>query len=147
MKAISTSDTIGIAFAVFVLFLFFSQVFPRIISVITNNFSKASAENVARQLSGLITVSGAVTHEIKIDYTPTTDHTYNIFVKDRTVKVTPIFTVAYAEKASSTQPFAVDLNDYEQDGVNHFTVEKSSNFATEKNLNGELRYVFEASKK
>lgn len=139
MKAISTSDTIGIVFAIFVVFLFFSKVFANTVSIITDNFSKASAENVARQLSGLITVSGAATYEIKIDYVPTTEHTYNIFVKDKTVKVTPIFTVAYAEKASSTQPFAVNLNDYEQNDVNHFVVEK--------NLNGEFRYVFEASKK
>lgn len=138
MKAISSSDTIGIVFGIFVLFLFFSQVFPKVISVITDNFSEASGENVARQLSGLITVSGAATYKIKIDYTPTTDHTYNILMEGRTVKVTPIFTVNYAEKASSTQPFAVDLNDYKQDGVNHFVVEK--------NFDGESTYVFEASK-
>lgn len=139
MKAISTSDIIGIVFAILVMFIFFTQVFAKAVSIITDNFSKASAENVARQLSGLITVSGAATNEIKIDYVPTTEHTYDIFVKDRTVKVTPIFTVAYAEKASSTKPFAVNLNDYEQNGVNHFVVEK--------NLNGGLGYAFEASKK
>ena len=139
MKALTNSDIIGIILATLVVFLFFQQVFARTVSIITDNFSKASAENIARQLSGLITVSGAATYEIKIDYVPTTEHTYDIFVKDRTVKVTPIFTVNYAEKASSTQPFAVNLNDYEQNGVNHFAVEK--------NLNGELRYVFEASKK
>jgi hypothetical protein len=138
MKAIATSDTIGIVLVIFVLFLFFSQVFPKLISVITDNFSKASGENVARQLSGLITVSGAATYKIKIDYVPTTDHTYNIFMKDRTVKVTPIFTVNYAEKASSTQRFAVGLNDYEQEKVNHFVVEK--------NFDGVSTYVFEAIK-
>jgi len=138
MKAITTSDAIGIVLGVFVLFLFFSQVFPKVYALITDNFSKASGENVARQLSGLITVSGAATYKIKIDYTPTTEHTYNVLVKDRTVKVTPIFTVNYAEKASSTQPFAVVLNDYEQEKVNHFTVEKK--------FDGVSTYDFGASK-
>jgi len=138
MKALTTSDIISVLFAIVVLFLFFSQIFPRVVATITDTFSKASGENVARQLSGLITVSGAATHEIKIDYIPTKQHTYNILIKDRTIKVTPIFKVAYAEKASSTQPFAVSLNDYEQDDVNHFTVEK--------NFDGGLSYAFEAKK-
>jgi hypothetical protein len=138
MKAAVTSEIVGIMLVVLVEFVFFTQVVPRILSVIVESFSKASAENVARQVSGLITVSGAATREIKIDYIPTREHVYDVAVKTRTIKVVPKFTVPYAEKASSTQPFAVGLQDYEEENVNHFIIEK--------NFDGASAHVFKAKK-
>ena len=138
MKAAVTGNIVGIMLVIVVLFVFFTYEVPKIISVVMESFSKASGEGVARQVSGLITVSGAATREIDIDYIPTREHVYDVVVKMRTIKVTPKFTVPYAEKASSTQPFAVNLQDYEEDNVNHFIIEK--------NFDGASIYVFRTKK-
>lgn len=138
MKAAVSSDVIGIMLVVLTLFVFFAVVLPQLLSIITETFSKASAETVARQLSGLITASGASAYEIKIDYIPTKDVVYDVSVADRTIKIVPKFTVSYAEKASSTQSLGVNLNNYDQQSVNHFIVKK--------NFDGESSYVFTAKK-
>lgn len=139
MKALVTSDVIGIMLVIISIFVFFTQVMPRMLSLIIDNFSRAAAENVARQLSGLITSSGASTGRIEINYIPTKSVEYKIIIIGRTVKIIPKFKAAYAEKASSTQPFAVALRDYEEENVNHFIVEKDF-------VGGLSNYVFKARK-
>ena len=138
MKAAVTSDMVTIMLVILTIFAFFTLIMPGILSMITEAFSKSSGEAVARQLSGLITISGASAHEIKIDYIPTKEFVYKISIKDRSIKVTPRFKVSYAEKASSTQQFAIGLNNFDQDDVNHFVVEK--------NFDGASNYVFKAAK-
>ena len=138
MKGAVLSDIVGVMLIIVAMFLTFTQIIPKIISTIGESFSRASGENVARQVSGLITVSGAAPHEIQIDYIQTKEHTYNVEIISRTIKVTPNFKVPYAEKASSTQPFGIDLQDYKEDNVNHFIIQKK--------FYGESTYVFEATK-
>ena len=138
MKGATTSEIVGIMLVIAVTFAFFVLIFPNILSIIVEGFSKAAAENVARQLSGLITISGSSAYKIKIDYTPTKEHTYKIEIKSRTIKVSPEKLPRYAEKASSTQSFAVDLNEYKGNNINHFTIEK--------NFEGESIYDFKAKK-
>lgn len=139
MKAVVTSETVGLLLTAIVLIIFFSQVFLRIISLLVEKFSKASAENVARQLSGLITTSGASVYRVRIAYIPTREVSYRVTIHDRVLRVVPKLKVEYAEKASSTQPLAVELGSYEKSDVNYFIIEK--NFA------GVSRYEFRAEKK
>jgi len=138
VKGSVLGDVVGIMLVIVITFVVFTQAIPRIISTIGESVSKISAENVGRQLSGLITISGAAAREIRIDYIPTTDQTYNTGIKSRTIKVKPNFKMTYAENASSTQPFAIDLIDYDQNNVNHFIIQKK--------FYGESVYVFGAKK-
>lgn len=139
MKGAVTSDIVGIMLIILTLIIFFTVMFPRFLSTIIELFGKTSAENVARQLSGLITVSGAAPHEIRIEFLPSRDVTYSFSIKNRNIMVKPELKVEYAEKASSMQPFAIDLIEQEQKNVNHFFIEK--NFE-----GGGSNYAFSAKK-
>lgn len=147
--SITISDMIGIVGIIIAVMVFVTQIMPTLLSVIIDTFSKTSAENVARQLSNLITVSGAAPHRAEINYEmkahllssykSSSEVLYQVSIKSKTIKVTPEFKVAYAEKSSSIQPFAVSLADKDFKDVNSFFIEK--NF-----LNGESSYAFDAKK-
>jgi len=148
--SITISDTIGTIGIIGLILLFITQIIPGMLSVIVEKFSSYSAENVARQLSNLITVSGSATHKIEIvygekaevpsDYQKTEEVLYKIQIGSRTIKVIPKFKVNYAEKSSSTQYFAVNLPSEEYTDVNSFLIKKEI-------LDGESTYAFYASKK
>jgi hypothetical protein len=138
MKGAIASEMVGFILVVLTLITFFTIVLPKYLSTIIELFSKTSAENVARQLAGLITISGAASYKINIEYLPSRDVSYSFKIKNRNIIIKPEFKVSYAEKASSTQPFAVDLVEYGQEGVNHFFINKK--------FDGESSYEFKAKK-
>jgi hypothetical protein len=137
--SITIEDTIGLLAVIIITILFFSQIFPTIFSFIIEQFSEASAENVARQLSNLITISGAAPYKTEINYTPTNKFVYKASIQTKYLTIVPKFDVSYAEKSSSTQPFAVDLADHEFNDVNSFNVRKYL-------FEGESKYDIFASK-
>jgi hypothetical protein len=137
--SITTTDVVGVLGVTVLVMVFVSQIFPTIFSTIIESFSKSSAENVARQLSNLITVSGSAPYEVEIIYAPAKDVLYDIFIGSRAMGVMPKFKAAYAEKSSSIQPFAVNLPDSQHSDVNSFLIKKDFS-------NGESRYVFNAKK-
>lgn len=136
--SITITDTIGMLAMVILLVVFIAQIIPQILSVIIDNFSKTSGEHVARQLSNLITISGSAAYKAELNYIPSKDVVYKVFISSRTLKVTPKFTVAYADKSSSIQPFAVDLEDQDYVDVNSFIIRKEF-------VDGESEYGFSAS--
>jgi hypothetical protein len=138
MKGAITSEIVGFILVILTLITFFTVILPKYLSTIIELFSKTSAENVARQLAGLITISGAAPYKIDIEYLPSRDVSYSFEIKNRNIIIKPEFKVSYAEKASSTQPFAVDLVEYGQEGVNHFFINKK--------FDGESSYEFKAKK-
>jgi hypothetical protein len=138
MKGAIASEMVGFILVVLTLITFFTIVLPKYLSTIIELFSKTSAENVARQLAGFITISGAAPYKINIEYLPSRDVSYSFEIKNRNIIIKPEFKVSYAEKASSTQPFAVDLVEYGQEGVNHFFINKK--------FDGESSYEFKAKK-
>lgn len=141
MKAsIAIADTIGVIGVIGIVIFSLTQILPSLLDLIIQTFSKASAENVARQLSNLITVSGAGTHEVEINYMPLKSALYDVSIVSRTIKVVPKFTASYAEKASSTQKFAVGLSDRAFYEANSFLIKKGFS-------NGESTYEFNAEKK
>jgi len=133
------ADTIGILGIILIVMLLVTQLMPIVGGIIIESFSRASAENVAKQLSSLITVSGAAPYKAELNYTPTKDIVYKISISSRTIKVTPKFQVSYADKSSSTQPFGISLNDKQLVEVNSFFIKK--NF-----VDGESIYAFDAEK-
>ena len=140
MKAsITVTDMIGVLGVVVIVIVFVTQIFPTILSTIIESFSKSSAENVARQLSNLITVSGSAPHRVEITYAPEKNILYDIFIGSRALGAVPKIKVAYAEKASSIQPFAVNLSDDEYVDVNSFLIKKDF-------FGGESTYAFYAKK-
>jgi len=138
MKGTITSEVIGFILIVFTMITFFTVMLPKFLSTIIELFGKTSAENVARQLAGFITISGSASYKIDIDYLPSRDVSYSFSIKSRNIIIKPEFKVSYAEKASSTQPFAINLTEYGQEGVNHFFITKK--------IDGESSYEFKAKK-
>lgn len=134
----TTAEMIGIVLVILLLITIFTVILPKYLSTIVELFAKTSAENVARQLSALITTSAASPYEIKIDYIPSKDVTYKVSVFSRNLKIMPRFKVGYAEKGSSTQAFAINLANYEEENINHFHIEKKRD--------GEIDYVFYAKR-
>jgi hypothetical protein len=135
MKGISLIGIIVVILATVALFLWVSK---EIFNFIINTFSQASGENVARQLSNFMTVSGA-SYACKITYIPTREATYNIQIKSRILKASPIFNVPYAEKTSGIHPFATNFTDYQIKDVNSFMIIKRM-------VSGEAKYEFSAKK-
>ncbi len=126
MKGLTIADTIGIFGVILAIFLFFFQVFPKILETIIDLFSRTSAEAVARHLAAFITVSGASTHKIVITYTPAKEVSYNVEGINRIVKLNPIYTTRYGEKSSSTQPYATPPDNFGPfNGVNTFFITKT----------------------
>lgn len=144
MKAQATiTDTIGILSVILITVVAVTQMLPRILSVLIETFSRTSAENVARQLASLITISGASTYKIQIEYTPTKEVLYEVSSGTRTIKVVPKvvpkYEVSYAEESSSTQPYAVDLSFNPFRDVNTFSIKKEV-------IDDNSRYSFGARK-
>ncbi|MEM2506776.1 MAG: hypothetical protein QXG39_03755 [Candidatus Aenigmatarchaeota archaeon] len=124
MKGTIVSDTIGVLAIIIMIFIFFFQIFPRILEIITDIFSKTSAEAVAKQLASFITVSGAATYRIEISYIPSRTITYNIQTNNRMIKVNPNYKVTYGEKTSALHSYAVPIEDFSFRNVNFFKIEK-----------------------
>jgi len=126
MKGLTIADTIGIFAVILAVFLFFTQIFPKILEIIIDLFSRTSAEVVARHLAAFITVSGASTHKIVITYTPAKEVNYNVYGSNRFVVLSPIYTTRYGEKSSSTQPYATPPDNFGPfNGVNTFIITKT----------------------
>lgn len=70
-----------------VLTIFFLTNFFTIITDIANALALASANGVAQDISGLITLSAAAPNEIFIQFSPTDKFSYELQIKDRLVNV------------------------------------------------------------
>jgi len=140
MKSQATiTDTLGILIVIVITIMIITQILPSIFSVLIETFSRASAENVARQLASLITVSGTSTYKIQIEYTPTKEVLYEVSSGARAIKIVPKYEVSYAEESSSMQPYAVDLSFNPYRDVNTFLINKEV-------IDDSSRYSFDARK-
>jgi hypothetical protein len=139
MKGLTIADTIGIFAVILAVFLFFFQIFPKILEMIVDFFSKTSADAVARQLAAFITVSGASPYKITITYMPTKEITYGIYSSNRLLLVSPNYQVSYAEKKFSAQPYGTPPDNFGFPNVNTFIITKTFS-------EGGSNYVFRAKK-
>jgi len=125
MKGLTIADTIGIMIVILNLIAFFTQIFPKLLDMIVELFSKTSAEAVSRQLAAFITVSGTSTYKILINYTPSKDVIYNVQGSNRLVKVAPSGTY-YGESASASAPYATPPDNFGPfENVNNFIIKKT----------------------
>jgi hypothetical protein len=138
MKGMTIADTIGILAVILAVFLFFTQIFPKILDLIVEAFATTSAQAVSSQLAALITVSGVSTYKIEINYNPTKDLTYDVEASGRMLTVHPRYGVGYVKKVSSSSPYAVPLADFKYENVNLFKVIKT--------FDGVSHYAFSAKK-
>jgi hypothetical protein len=112
-----------IAFA-FVFVFLLAVILPKYLYDINKLFSLISADVVAKDLSGLITVSGVVTNKITIYYSPSGVVTYNVGIKDRIVNVELLESKDKVKEKSSPEKTAVDPQ-LQESNVNSFTIMKS----------------------
>lgn len=112
-----------IAFA-FVFVLLLAVILPKYLSDINKLFSLISADVVAKDLSGLITVSGVAANKITIYYSPSDVVTYNVDIKDRIVNVELLESKDKVKEKSSPEKTAVDPQ-LQESNVNSFTIMKS----------------------
>ncbi|MEM5773016.1 MAG: hypothetical protein QXL86_02200 [Candidatus Aenigmatarchaeota archaeon] len=129
-------DFLGIVFIMFLTFVVVAAMIPKLLELIAQAISLTSGESVARQLSGLITISGAAPYKIQINHTIERVK-YDVDIKVRTIIVKPKYNVPYAEKSHGIEPFAIPLPDESYKDVNSFTINKEF-------LEGESKYEFEA---
>lgn len=138
MKATVETSMIGIMGVLIATIILFIWASREIFNFISQTFSKASAENVARQLSSLMTVSGT-SYMSKITYVPTKQVSYSLQINSKLLKVSPYSKMLYGEKSSSTQPFATNFENYVIVDVNSFEI-------TKKIVDGESKYEISAKK-
>lgn len=129
-------EFLGIVLVIFLTFVVVAGMLPKLLELITQAISLTSGESVARQLSGLITISGAAQHNIEINHT-IERMKYDVEIQTRTIIVTPKYKVPYAEKSRGVELFAIPLPDKSYRDVNSFSI-------TKKFIGGKSEYGFEA---
>jgi hypothetical protein len=129
-------DFLGIVLVIFLTFVTVAAMLPKLLELIIQAISLTSGESVARQLSGLITISGAAPYKIEINHT-IEKVKYDVDIQTRTILVKPKYKVPYAEKSRGIEPFAIPLQDKSYKDVNSFTILKEL-------VGGKSQYEFEA---
>lgn len=76
-------SVIGVAIFVYIMFIFISNQFEDLVKEI----ALESAETVAKDVAGFVTISGAAPEEIKITYNPSTKFSYDVEIKNRIVMI------------------------------------------------------------
>lgn len=95
---------------------------PGMIADMYAEIALVSAEVVARDLAGFITISGAATDSITIYYIPSEQHKYDVAIGNRIVDV-KLLTVEYGMKGQAIAKTAVDPA-ASRENVNSFTIKK-----------------------
>lgn len=132
----ASEDFLGTILIIFLTLVVVAAMLPKLLDMIAESFALTSAESVSRQLSNLITISGASTDQIKINYA-VENVKYDVSISTRVLTMTPKYNVQYAEAKQGIQPFAIPLPDSFYGDVNSFTI-------TKKLVEGESQYDFGA---
>ena len=131
--------------AIFIVMLITMLILSRIVSIALTSLyqivAESSSENVAIQLSSLMSAAGAVTGEIEINYIPSTsnDVLYDVEIDSRgkEVEVTAKFIPIYIQKSSSEAKFCTNFSSQKFQDVNRLVIEK-------KEENGKFYYILSA---
>lgn len=115
---------IGLLAIILITVIIFLKEFQMIFNEILNIVGKTSSDIVSRQLSNLITISGAAPNSIEIVYTPSKSILYDVTVKSRILTIKQKSGPEYLIRLSASHPFAVDLPDKTYEDVNTFKVVK-----------------------
>jgi hypothetical protein len=118
-------DIICILMVIVILFFFLSIILPKFLDVVLTSLVGSSAEVVARQSSGLITLLGAATYDAQLSYKFAENVVYTVEVDSRTIRITPHYTTEFAEKAPATTTVGVELGKYTLKDVKGINVIKT----------------------
>jgi hypothetical protein len=114
--------------AIFIVTIITLLILGKLVSVALSQLyqvvAESSSENVAIQLASLMSVTGAVTGKIEIEYIPSTNTLYDIKIGNKKVWVIAKFTQIYIQKMPAESKFCTNFSDGEFTDVNKFTIEK-----------------------
>jgi hypothetical protein len=110
MKAqAKATDFLCIILGIVVLVFFFTTVFLNILDLVISELVGTSAEVLARQSSGLITLLGATTHNAQLSYKYSEKVNYTINLENRVIEVIPHYTTEFAEKSPYKVAVGIEL--------------------------------------
>ncbi|MHA1852018.1 MAG: hypothetical protein ACTSUF_00745 [Candidatus Heimdallarchaeaceae archaeon] len=118
-------DLICILMCVVILLFFLLTVLPSFLDVVLTELVGSSAEVVARQSSGLITLLGATTYDAQLSYRFAENVLYSVSIDGRTIKITPHYKTSFAEKSPATTTVGIELGTYTLEDVNGIKVVKT----------------------
>lgn len=120
-------EVIGVFILILGAIIFAVKILPGLISDLYGQLALFSAEVVARDLAGLITISAAAPNEIVIENAFSESYEYDASINDRIVWV-KLLTTRYGMKGQANAKIAIDGLDYKTDEpVNYFVISKSVN--------------------
>jgi hypothetical protein len=102
-------DFLCIILGIIILGSFFFLIFPKFLDLVVGELVGSSAEVLARQSSGVITLLGAATHNAKLSYEYSKQITYTIQIENRVIRVIPHYTTEFAEKAPYSVTIGIEL--------------------------------------
>ena len=125
----ATFTVIGAVLIAAIVVFYFYYIYPLFFRDLFKSIALSSAEIVARDLAGFISVSGVAPNEIKIAYNPSESYKYNVAIGERLVQVylsiknlpkevTPVKEIATAKSA-------VDNINEKANEVNFFEIKKN----------------------
>jgi len=114
----------GTVFVAAIVVFFFFYIFPLFFGDLFKSIALSSAEIVARDIAGFISVSAAAPNEIKITYNPSESNKYNTVIGDRLVQVTLAIENAKINEKSTAKVAIGDI-DEKFNLVNSFEVRKN----------------------
>ena len=116
--------------AIFIVMLVTLLILSRVVSIALTKLyqiaAESSSDNVAIQLTSLMSGSGAVTGEIEINYVLSKDVLYDIEVDSngKEVNVMAKFAPIYIQKSSSEAKFCTNFSSQKFQDVNRLVIEK-----------------------
>ena len=114
--------------AIFIVTIITLLILSKLVSIAISQLyqvvAESSSENVAIQLASLMSVAGAVTGKIEIEYIPSTSTLYDIKIGDKKVEAVAKFAQIYIQKMPAESKFCTNFSEVEFTDVNKFTIEK-----------------------
>lgn len=104
--------------------LVLSRILSNTLSLIFENIAESSSQNVAIQLSSLMSAAGSTPSEIDIYYKPSENILYDVKIASRVVEVYAKFSQPFIKSEPFKSPFCTSFDDYNFKDVNRFYIKK-----------------------
>ena len=115
--------------AIFIVTIMTMLILSRLISTILDELyqrtAEYSSENVAIQLSSLLSAAGAAPYKIYINFQPSREILYDVSSNNKTLTVEAKFTQSYIQRMPYKSGFCTNFSDFSFSDVNEFLIEKS----------------------
>jgi len=115
--------------AIFLVTIITILILARLVSVVLielyQTVAEYSSENVAIQLSSLLSVSASAPYKIFIGFKPSREVLYDVSSKGKTLTVEAKFKQPYIQRMPYESKFCTNFQDFSFSDVNEFLIEKS----------------------